>query len=359
MLKQLSLSHFRLFDEAQLQFSSGVTWIVGENGCGKTSLLEAISFLSSAKSFRTSRASRLIQQGQTNFTLYAELDVNATSHRLGIQRNHEGIASVRLDGSTPSRLSELAYLLPVQVFHPDSIRLVTGEASSRRSFLDWGVFHVEHTYSTVMRDFKQVLQQRNKLLKAWKPNLSELSVWSQQLVALSDRIDQLRSSYVKRLSVHFQQALRCFPELPSVECRYSRGWPKASDLGTLLQENSEKALVRGFTAYGPHRADLRLHVEDGTPVKEVLSRGQCKIVSYALLLAQLYSLVQEQEQNCLLLVDDLASELDARNRHALFTALFALQQQMVITSLEADFLIDKRNRSDKVFHVEHGQFVAS
>ncbi len=147
MLSRLQLSDFRNYGTAEVDLSSSLNVILGDNGSGKTSLLEAIYFIGSGgRSFRGGRLSRLVRDGAEAATLYAEVLVAEDVHRLGVRRTPGGIDAIKLNGQTPKALSEVAALLPVLALHPTSVELVFGSSQLRRRFMDWGMFHVEHQF---------------------------------------------------------------------------------------------------------------------------------------------------------------------------------------------------------------------
>lgn len=351
MLKRLLLTDFRNYPQAEFFPDPRISLIHGDNGSGKTSLLEAIYTLSTGRSFRTAKLGKLVRDQADQLLLFAEVEREGEIHRLGMRRGRQGIEDLRLDGERPRSLSQLAHLLPTQVFHPESVNLIYGESSIRRAFLDWGLFHVEHDFQVYWQRFRQLLEQRNKLLKS--PSLSEreLAPWNQQLVEVSARIDRSRRSYLARVLEHFQKAHARVGTLKEVDIGYYPGWPENETFETALTRHLEQDRQRGFTSVGPHRGDLRLR-NGGHLAKDVFSRGQCKTLAYALLLAQLYFLVEEIRRPCLLLVDDLSSELDREHRYALFDALRQLNQQMIVSQLEDDGLFAQEEA--KRFHVEHG-----
>src|SRR5690606_29233688 len=151
-----------------------------------------------------------------------------------------------------------------------------------------------------------------------------------------------------------QAVLGHIGELPEVSISLFPGWPEGEDLQALLAADIDKDRQRGHTGRGAHRAELRLMTAAG-PVRDVFSRGQTKTLSYALLLAQLYLLVHGHGGRCLVLVDDLASELDSQHSAAVLAALRDLKQQMIITALSAEALpLKAEEKGTRMFHVEHG-----
>ncbi|HBC20451.1 MAG TPA: DNA replication and repair protein RecF, partial [Alcanivorax sp.] len=166
MLSRLQLGDFRNYRQLDIALSPSLNVILGDNGSGKTSLLEAIYFIGSGgRSFRGGRLSRLVRDGAPAATLYAEVSAGENIHRLGVRRTPGGIDAIKLNGETPRALSEVAGLLPVLALHPTSVELVFGASALRRRFMDWGMFHVEHEFMPVWRTASAALKQRNALLR--------------------------------------------------------------------------------------------------------------------------------------------------------------------------------------------------
>lgn len=356
MLQRLTLTAFRNYRHAEFQPGPGINLIVGDNGSGKSSLLEAVYLLGSGRSFRTSRLQRLVQESAQESVLFAEvITAQGVAHRLGVARDRQGFSGLKLDGANVRGLSDLARVLPVQAFHPGTVEIVEGPSSARRRYLDWGLFHVEQSFLPLWRQLHGALQQRNRLLRAGSFQRREMQAWDQQVASVSVRISQLRSSYLEALLPHLQTVLAHMGELPEVGISLYPGWSEGEDLLALLAADLEKDRQRGHTAKGAHRAELRLMTAAG-PVRDVFSRGQTKTLSYALLLAQLYLLVEGHGGHCLILVDDLASELDAQHSAAVLQALRGLRQQMFITALSKEALPSlAEDKATRMFHVEHGE----
>lgn len=353
MLKRLLLTNFRNYPQFEFCPSSRITVITGHNGSGKTSLLESIYTLSTGRSFRTSKLSSMIHNQAGFFSLFAEIDcVSSGTHKLGMRRDHKGINSLRIDERRPRGLSELAFLLPVQVFHPTSADLVYGDASYRRAFLDWGLFHVEQSFLPAWRQFQQVLAHRNSLLKSGGVSDASLDTWDRQLLLVSARIDGLRKAYLEDLVLRLKRTERPF----DLDIDYYPGWSQGESLQESLGKHRQVDKERGFTSVGPHRADIKLRTKQGL-CRDVMSRGQCKLLSYQLLLTQVQSHLEVRPE-CMLLIDDFDSEIDSIARSALIGSLLDLNQQVFVTTLNPQKLMDlvphnaKRNEMG-VFHVEH------
>src|SRR5690554_534984 len=194
-LESLAITNFRNFATANLSPSKTLNIIFGANGSGKTSLIESIYCLGFGRSFRPGTFRQIIKSEQTQFTVFARLtEQNGTRHQVGYQRNLAGEVQIRIDQEKEKRFSALARLVPVQLMTPESIELVLGGPKVRRQFIDWGVFHVEHSFYSDWVGFTKLLKQRNSLLKM-KRFHQEHKYWDTQFSEYGERIDAHRKSY--------------------------------------------------------------------------------------------------------------------------------------------------------------------
>lgn len=359
-LKRLSVTAVRNLHPVTIYPSPHINLIYGDNGSGKTSLLEAIHILGLARSFRSTRLQPVIQHQHEACTVFAELLLdNGVVTSMGITRSKHADYQIRIDGQSVRSTSQLADTLPLQLINPDSFRLLEGAPKQRRQYLDWGVFHVEHQFLSTWQRLQKSLKQRNSLLRRGRIERSQLAPWEAELVAASERIDQFRRAYLAKLKPVFEDVLARLVSLDELTLSYFRGWDKERDLQAVLDTQFERDCQLGHTQAGPQRADLRLRIK-GMNAAEVLSRGQQKLVVCALKIAQGYLLKEYgRQQDCVFLVDDLPSELDEHHRKALCTLLEGLNCQVFITGVEAEQLARcwQKETLLTMFHVEHGHIV--
>lgn len=356
LLRQFSAHHFRNYAELRFEPAPGLNVIIGQNGSGKTSLLEAIYLLGSGRSFRTGRPGHAVQRDSSELTVSAAIiDDAGHPRRLGLSRGRKGIVDVRLDGNRPGSLADMARVFPTQVFHPGTIQLVDGGASVRRRYLDWLVFHVEHEFAGAWAGLRKAVEQRNRLLKSRSLSLPELRAWEQQVARNSVRIHAFRQRHLPALQAALRNILSRFEgPAATVSMRLVAGWNEEVDPALLLEQTREQDIRRGFTGIGAHRADLTLESDEGL-VRETLSRGQQKIVAYAMLLAQLALFNELTGKTCLVMIDDLSSELDRVNAATLLDVVLERNNQVLVTALDEHVLEHiPRGVSGEVFHVEHG-----
>ncbi len=363
MLRSLSIQQFRNFESAELNALGPVNLLIGENGSGKTSLLEAIYCLGSSRSFRTRKWQSLIRHGQEHFLVSGEIERGASHERLGIRRRRgEKTPLVKHRGEVLRSAGELAGVLPLQLIDSAAFQLLEGPPEVRRQWLDWGVFHVEQQrFVEAWRRYRKALQQRNALLRQGRPNPLALAPWTEALVHSGELVHSLRRAQFERLlpliASSYEEINRGASAAVDLDYHYHPGWDTARfGLAERLAESEASDRELGYTRHGPHRADVRIKV-GSQPVVEVLSRGQLKTAICCIRIAQAKLLAQYGIKS-VFLIDDLSAELDPYRRRQLTQALLALDMQLVFTSIQAVDLADCFEglpaQALKRFHVKHG-----
>ncbi|MCX7096768.1 MAG: DNA replication/repair protein RecF [Methylococcales bacterium] len=329
-----------------------MNFIVGDNASGKSAIIEAIFILGRAKSYRSASIKSVINFAQHFLIVSGQiLEANGSHTHIGIQLDNKSFCC-RINQQTIQKKSELAYALPLQIIHPKSYELLDAGPQYRREFLDWGVFNYNENFLLAWRNFKKALLQRNTILKS--KDVKQLNVWDKELVYYGTIVNNHRQAYLEKFKPVFLIIINQFLNLEDIDLKIIPGWNTKNEFKQALNDDLNMDLRYGFTHSGPHRADIQLLVGNRL-AKDVVSRGQLKLLVLSLKLAQVQLLADEQGALGCFLIDDFAAELDAINRAKLLHFLSNMGCQVFITATDITHLGDLTKLNNyKMFHVEHG-----
>jgi DNA replication and repair protein RecF len=346
IIKTLQIENLRNLGSVSLQANPVLNYIVGNNGAGKTSILESVVVLSRGRSFRTSQSVELIGPAGPTFSVFAETEQDdRQSNRLGLERSGKHWKA-RKNSQDLAQISQLTRSLPLVLMEPDSHLLVSGAPEVRRRFLDWAVFHVEPSFLEVWRRFSKALKQRNAALRAGQMDVVESM--DEILSPLGAKLSQYREAYADLLAKEIKSIItELSSELNDVTIDYQSGWGEGP-YNEALSKWRVRDLERGATSQGPHRADLLMMKGDNL-ARTVISRGEQKVLSAALLLAQA-AILKSIGDKPVVLLDDLASEFDEDHFERVLSKFLETGAQVWLTGTrEPQF-----SGEHTVFHVEHG-----
>ena len=350
---RLQVANVRRLAAVEMIPAPGINLVTGDNGAGKTSLLEALHLLAYGRSFRGRVRDGLIRTGADAVEVFAEWqeDNGGRTRRAGLRhagQRWEG----RLDGESVSQLGELCAALAVVTFEPGSHALVTGGGEPRRRLVDWGLFHVEPDFLPLWRRYARALKQRNALLKA-RVRDRQLDAWDHELADAGEPLTRHRQAYLDALEPLLQAtSADLAPGLGRAVLHFQPGWSRDQlSLADALVIARDRDLANGFTSVGPHRADWRIDYA-ALPGRETLSRGQAKLSALSVLLAQ----AERHAEGCgewpVVALDDLASELDRNHQRRVLERLIVSGAQIFITGTEAPASVSALDVPVRLFHVE-------
>ena len=338
----LWLQNFRSYRDDSIEFTPGVNIIVGPNGSGKTNLLEALYVLSQGASFRVADKD-LVRYNASGFRLEG---LQEQQRRILAYSPHGPgpTKQFSLDGVKKQRLS-YQQRVPVVLFEPDELRLLTGSPSRRRVYMDTLLAQLWPEAARLKNQFERALLQRNNILKHSQhtaPRVLEdrLFVWNIKLAEYAAGLVARRLEVARRYNQRIADLYASIAQHPSeVEVCYQTDISLANYKSNLLQQlitHSAADAQRGFTSAGPHRDDFSIML-NGKPAAVSASRGETRTLVLVLKMIELELLAQQHDRPPLLLLDDVFSELDAARRQAL--ARLSRQYQTIITTTDADAII--------------------
>ncbi|MEO7166775.1 MAG: DNA replication and repair protein RecF [Spartobacteria bacterium] len=329
MLRDLQLRNFRCFEAFAADFSPGFNFIVGPNGQGKTTLLEAACVLLRLQSQRSSSLAPAVRVGQRSFVLSGHAGDHLLQFYYSPLRR-----KLAFDGQEQRDQAEYLRLVKVVSFANHDLDLIRGSAETRRRYLDFIGTQTDARYRPALRAYERALRSRNALLKSPLPRPRELAAYTEPLVRAGTLLRAIREEIVRRLAPLAAASQRAISGgLESLTLEYAAG--SEPDFAAHLERaRPEEARFR-LTTVGPHRDDLRLLVA-ALPAAQFTSEGQQRTIALALKLAQAQIFAEEADAPPLLLIDDIFGELDPARRNALLAHL-PNESQKLVTSTALDW----------------------
>lgn len=347
---RLRAQNFRLLADLHIELHPRLNVFIGDNAAGKSTVLDALYTAAHGRPY-----GGIFEDASG--PLASAWSVNVVGRRADdrpesvidvryARRRHQQ----RIDGQDCRRV-ELARLLPLALLNPRSHALVGEGPAQRRRYLDWGMFHVEHGFIDVWRRGRRALKQRNAVLRAGG-HRALLRPWNEELAAAAEQLVELRSRYLDEIHGELMSTLDDLVGPGPWTLALYPGW----DAGTTLLEQLEAGEADdrrvGTTLRGPHRSELLIRRGDEAARRRV-SRGEEKLLAAALVLAQIHLIQTRNAEQCVLLIDDFASELGAAAQRRLLQALVTSGAQLWVTNIERNPILDERSER-AMFHVEHG-----
>lgn len=353
-LAWMELVDFRSYETLRFEPAPGVNILSGQNGAGKTSILEAIGYLGTTKSFRGVPDRALIREESTSSIVRGGVGGGPSEITIEAEILAEGRRTFLINGKAPKRLHDVSLLVPLVVFLPDDLDLVKRGPAKRREYLDDLSSRLWPQASQDLSEYDRSLRQRNALLRhgGRSTDLVTLGVWDDRLASAGSRVLLHRRSIAVALQPHLYRAYREVGGEGSVEWFYRSTWnsQSASDLAALqdsllaaLSESRKKDMDVRATTVGPHRDEPGLLL-DGRPTRTQASQGEQRTVALALRIGA-YQLMEELlYRKPILLLDDVFSELD-EERVQRILPLIEDGQVFVTTTRDDDLPIQGRRWS--------------
>ncbi|MCK5725889.1 MAG: DNA replication and repair protein RecF [Thiotrichaceae bacterium] len=353
-LSSLSIENCRNITKADLKLCPTINYIYGDNGSGKTSLLEALSMISIGRSFRTVKIKQVINHRAKKLTTTGRLcrdEAGHESYPIGITKNTD-TTTIKINKQFVYTQAKLSRHLPLTVIHPLSYELITGSARLRRHYIDWMAFYLNDDFHPIWLKYQKILKQRNAALRQSNSHyaLDHLTV---ELCSLQPLIHQARTDAIELL----QQTLnRITPDNLAIyipDIRLQSGFPMDVSLDTeslinYYQSQRHNELRMKRTLKGSHLADILL-TRNGEPVASSASRGQTKMIAILLLVAQSLTI----KESGVLAFDDLHSELDSKHYNDIMLFIESSNRQVFVTSIAKPKRANTK-KQHRMFHVKQG-----
>lgn len=360
-LEHLGLHDFRNYEHCSIEMSAGVNLILGKNAQGKTSLIEAVSLLSTGRLLRASKDALAIRHECESAVVEGKLGDSGTSIGIALRK---GIKKrVELNGMSLPRASDLIGRLPTVSFSAADLCIANGEPSDRRQFLDWELAQLYPSYLKNLTVYKRAVEQRNALLRLAQSEFVASEVfesWEERIATSGAALRQTRRTWIELLDRDAREAhgkLGGGEELRLVYEERDEGSSQEA-LARLLVTGRGIDIARGTTGTGPHRDELLVRVND-QEARHFGSQGQQRTAVIAIKLATLDSAEQVLDGPPVLLLDDVFSDLDQNRRNRLMELTLDRGGQVFLTSTDVDQVGAELAGRSKVFRVDSGQVQSS
>lgn len=327
----------------------------GDNGAGKSSLLEAVYYLAALRSFRGARTEDLVALGLDTALVEARILGDAAPRTFRTVLHRHQARELRLDGKRPRSIASWHASIQVVLFHPGDLTLASGPAEPRRAFLDRVLEQMDPTYASSLASYQKALRSRNRLLKSeGSVDRRSIRAFDEILASAGAVVGKTRKRLIDDLAPLAETAFReVVGEHVPLEIRYRpRVEPTVDAIREALERAYAKDLERGFTADGPHGDDVALDVVDRAPARHHASQGQHRAIVLALKVAELDVLSRRTGKVPILLLDDVSSELDRTRNRRFFSLLARLGGQVFLTTTHPEFILLEESRVD--FQVDEG-----
>ena len=357
-LSQLWLTNFRNYEEAHLNFHQGITLITGNNGNGKTNLLEAIAWFAKGKSFRNTPNEALVLQNKEKAILRAEILHSKRKTTLEAEINFSGRNQLQINGKKVKSKKDLQEKIKTTIFGPEDLSLIKGGPGERRNYLDELLIDLHTKNQLIKTNFEKCLKQRNTLLKQAKGKTTNeieatLDVWDEKFAESGQQLANERKNLLETLKPEIENTLKKFTNnRDMVLFEYEQFWENDKLIEALKTER-QTDIRRGITTIGPHRDEIAIKV-NGLLAKSHASQGEQRSLALGLRLGG-HELVKKTTGNApLILLDDVFSELDSTRCQTLIELL--PKKQAVLTTTGE---LPSGVKPDYKYHVVEGSINSS
>lgn len=336
-IESLGVRAFRNLESVDLELGPGFNVLSGENGQGKTNLLEAVYVLATSRSFRTLRQAELVRTGADAASVRAVIreqeDAREQSVGLG-----PSMRRVRIDGKRPPTLAAYALRTPVVAFHPGAVALSAGSGSERRKLLDRVALYLSPAALGDAEGYAKSLRARQRVLQVRGESAAELEHWEDLIVRHGQALSQARMRAAEALAPAAERAFARIGAEIAFRARYAPSAPAdPAEYRSMLARWRARDRARGSATIGPHRDELRLELGDA-PARGRASQGQHRAIVLALELGEIEIISETRGVQPILLLDDVSSELDRARTAALFGALRQRDGQVLLTTTRRELI---------------------
>ncbi len=353
LINSLRVTNFRNYTNADISFSDDINIIIGENGQGKTNLIEAIYMLSLGRSFRTNKEKELMMFGCEKSTVMANVTAMDRNYNIEIMLSKDMKKAVKINSLAIEKLTDLLGIINIVIFSPEDLKLVREGPRERRSFMDREISQLRPAYYSVIYSYQKTLNQRNNLLKSSNIDKNLLGVYDEQLASLSEKIMRYRSDFIMKIAPITQKIhnnissgkenllIKYCPNIKIPQKDISK-----DNIQKLFEDSQSADIQKRTTTIGPHKDDISIFIDD-MDLRAFGSQGQKRSAAISLKLSEIELIYEERNEYPIVLLDDIFSELDITRQKMLIDSLENIQT-FVTTTESIDF-----NKSVRTYSIKN------
>lgn len=362
-INKLILKNFRNYDYVDIDFDKNLNIFVGDNGQGKTNILESIFISAFGQSFRTKKDKDLINFKYDSTYIKSDIIKENFDIDIEIKIKNDLKKEIKVNSNNLIKRSDLFGSFNVVIFSPEDLKLIKEGPSERRRFIDREISNLKKSYCNSLLEYHRILNQRNSLLKSVKEKNSlihTIDIWDQKLAEIGSKIIIEKNKFIDKLNFESNKLHLKFTEnkeninikylsnLKINEFEYDKIY---REFISKLQKNLKSDIDRGYTSVGPHRDDIDITI-NGYEAKIFGSQGQQRTAALSIKLSQINIIYEEIGEYPVLLLDDVMSELDIKRQNDLIKSLINIQT--IITLTDTNSIMNKNLKNSKIFNVSQG-----
>jgi len=352
-IKEIYLKNFRNYEEQNIILNENANVFYGNNAQGKTNILEALYFCAIGRSFRTYKESELIKFENSFSNIKIIYEKNNRENNIEINLSKKNNKIIKLNGVKLNKNSDLIGNINLVIFSPDDINILKQGPQNRRKFLDILISQLKPKYLHELSLYNKVLDERNAILKS--KNIETIDIWNEQLAVQMEKIYNYRKEYIEKL----QSKLNIIHpgltnNLEDIKIKYKTYFSSKENFIYTLKKNEQNDLFKGYTTEGAHREDFEVYINDKN-LNLYGSQGQHRTAILSLKIAELNIIKEEINENPVLLLDDVTSELDESRVLSIFEVVKDFQILITCTDLLQILKYDCLTKNIKLFNITRGE----
>ena len=358
IIKKLSIKNFRNYDSLNLVLSKKINIIFGENGVGKTNLLESIYLLAMTKSHRSFLDNSLIKKEKDFSNVKGDFEIGNILYKFEIDLS-DNKKIIKKDNNEIKKLSDYLSNINIIIFYPDDLQIIKGSPIERRNYLDLELSQIFNNYIEVLNKYNKILKMRNNYLKNnVKFDINYFDIITDHLIDYALLLTKLRKKFINKINEKCAKIYKNLTGIDEFNIKYISNYEdklNKEEIKIMYKEIESQELKYNVTLIGPQKDDLEFYIGDKN-IKLFGSQGQQRMAVLAIKLAELEIIKDTKNEYPILLLDDVLSELDIEKRNKLLSYI-KNNYQVIITTTDLKNIDENILNKSKKIHIENGKIV--